>query len=221
MLVASGDSHTCIVSNHSTVYCIGSNDKGQLGDSSNTNSQSYVRTTFNINNQISSIYFTEGYEFSKQIIPSGWGQFNISSSPLPQGITILDNSSIAYDGESTIGNSQIIFYVTSGNANHSLIINLEPSTSHKVTGRIDSYAAEAGFKRQSSNSNSGNIISIQSAIYQGCLVTGENVPYCWGNGQQGMNGDQSSSQRSTPNQVYTGNMKDSIFIDGGVITHAQ
>ena len=92
VLVASGDSHTCIVSNQSTVYCIGSNNKGQLGDSSNTNRQNYVRTKFNTNNQISTIHFTEGYEFSKQIIPSGWGQFNISSTPLPQGITLLDNS---------------------------------------------------------------------------------------------------------------------------------
>ena len=30
VLVASGDSHTCIVSNQSTVYCIGSNDKDNL-----------------------------------------------------------------------------------------------------------------------------------------------------------------------------------------------
>ena len=215
VLVASGDSHTCIVSNQSTVYCIGSNDKGQLGDATNTNRQNYVKAKVNTNNQINTIYFTESYEFTKQVIPSGWGQFNISSSPLPQGITLSENATLTYDGESTIGNTQITFFATSGNMNHSISINLEPSSSHKTTGKLDSYIAEAGFKRQSGNSNSGNVISLQSAIYQGCLVTGENTPYCWGNGNSGMNGDRTSSTRTTPNQVYTGDMKDSIFIDGG------
>ena len=30
-----------------------------------------------------------------------------------------------------------------------------------------------------------------------------------------MNGDRSTSSRSSPNQVYNGDMKDSVFIDGG------
>ena len=160
-LVTAGEGHTCILTNESTIYCIGANSEGQLGDSTTVSRTTFTETKWNQNNSISSLYYTLGYATENKISFTGWGdEYNVTSTLLPAGLTLdSEKGVLMYNGMSTFSNTITIF-VTDGNVNFSKEISMQVFEHNQIEGRIDSYSYDSGF-----GTFSQNPVSVRSGYY--------------------------------------------------------
>jgi len=212
VIISAGESHTCVLANDSAVYCVGSNSEGQLGDSTTIGRTSLVEVAWNQNNSISNVYYSSGYSANHQLLVSGWGSFNFSSSQLPTGFT-LDNQLgiIEYDGIQNLGQNTISVSVTNGTSSKSVSLSIGVFEFNKLEGRIDSFAIDAGF----GSIDSKDAISINAGYEHSCLVTDEYRMKCWGINTQGEAGVGHGSTVTSPTYVNDNNMKSTKSMDVG------
>jgi alpha-tubulin suppressor-like RCC1 family protein len=213
VIVAAGEGHTCVLTDDSMIYCLGANSDGQLGDSTTIDKFNLVETHWNQNNSISAVYYASGYSLNKQLLVSGWGLFNFSSTQLPTGVT-FDNQLgiIRYDGSHNIGQNQLSFSVNNGVSSKTISLTIDVVEFNNLEGRIDSFAYSAGF----GPSDSKDAISINVGYYLGCLITYENRMKCWGYNPYGQVGVGHGSTVTSPSFVNDNSMKSSKSMDVGI-----
>ena len=211
VIVSAGESHTCVLTNDSAVYCVGSNSEGQLGDSTTIDRTSLVEVAWNQNNSISTAYYSSGYSIDQQLLVSGWGDFNFSSSQLPTGFT-LDNQLgiIEYDGAQTLGQNIISVSVTNGISSKSVSFTVEVFEFDNREGQINSFAYTAGFGSTSTNENA---LSINAGYLYGCLQTPDFRMKCWGYNAHGQIGRGNVATGTSPEYVSNTNMKSTKSMD--------
>ena len=198
-MVAAGESHTCIVSNRSSVHCIGSNDEGQLGDGSNTNSNTYTQAEFNKGMSTRIWNLVEGQKNRIGILTSGWGPTQIQTSSLPTGFT-LENNIIQYDGVSQINNQSVNVIGSNDHQSFQLNLLLRVKDVDNLPGVLPNFVSEIGFVPTTSSSN---LLprDVTSGTYSGCIVAADGELRCWGIGTNYQLGIGSTSTRTTPATV--------------------
>ena len=195
-MVAVGESHTCVVSNRSSVHCIGSNDQGQLGDGSTSNSNAYVQTAFNEGVSTETWNLVQGYESQLNILVSGWGPTQLHATNLPQGIS-LQGSLLQYDGVSPVSNLTFTLTVSNDDRSLHLAVSTRAMDAENLPGVLPSYISEIGFLPPTSTSNLMPR-DMTSGVYSGCIIDADGRLECWGVGTSYQHGVGSTSTRSTP-----------------------
>ena len=110
-LVTTGEGHTCILTNASTIYCMGANSDGQLGDSTTVSRNSFTETHWNRNNSRNTTVLHKWIPIGCQIFDIWLGeQYSMTSTQIPQGISLNQvTSSIDYDGNYPIDSNITVF----------------------------------------------------------------------------------------------------------------
>jgi alpha-tubulin suppressor-like RCC1 family protein len=213
VIVATGESHTCVLLNDSSLHCIGGNTEGQLGDSTLVSKTSLTPSSWNQNSSVSELSYTLGYASKRSAIVAGWGQMTYSSLQLPSGVSFdIDDGSISYDGLGSLGQFPITISTTNGVDNHSTSIAITIFEHNQVEGRIGSFVYDAGF---SSSASSTDAISINAGHENSCLITHENRMKCWGYNAYGQVGVNHASTVSSPSYTYETWMKSAKSMDIG------
>ncbi|MGY8670817.1 MAG: RCC1 domain-containing protein, partial [Candidatus Poseidoniales archaeon] len=211
-LVTAGEGHTCILTNESTIYCIGANSEGQIGDSTTASRTIFTETQWNQNNSIPSLYYTLGYATENKLSFTGWGdEYNVTSTPLPAGLTLdSEKGTLTYNGMSTFSDTITIF-VTDGNVNFSKNITIQVFEHNQIEGRIDSYSYDSGF-----GTFSQKPISVRMGYHHGCLIDYDHKMKCWGyNGHGEIGISYTGSQYTYPTNINHGYMTSSRDMDVG------
>ena len=214
-MVATGDAHTCVISTASNVYCVGSNDKGQLGDGTTSNSQMYVQTQHNARPVDSYLQFVQLTPFTKSLTIAGWGPVTYSASALPAGLYLLESGTLVYDASRPLQNQTITMFATNQYQNISLDIQLLATDFSSQPGTVPSHFRGLGLHSADDTPGVEEVIQIESGRYHGCLITGELLPKCWGYNTQGSLGTGDTSTRSTPVTVRVNNMGEATTLTSG------
>ena len=208
-LVTTGEGHTCILTNASTIYCMGANSDGQLGDSTTVSRNSFTETHWNRNNsRILCITQMDSNRMPNFRYLVG-EQYSMTSTQIPQGISLNQvTSSIDYDGNYPI-DSNITVFANSTDNSFSLSISMKSFEHNKREGQINSFSFDSGFVTSSKTP-----ISVRSGYHHGCLIDYDHKMKCWGINQFGNNGyGSTTTQNANPINVDHNYMTESKKMD--------
>jgi len=195
--IATGELHTCAVTQSDAAVCWGNNLNGQLGDGTNTYRNTPVRV-FGLSSGVTDI--TAGKEHSCAMTNSGaikcWGNNGagqlgdgrgsyrnapVDVSGLSSGVTVIAAGSdrtcaITDDGT-----------VKSWGSNSYVHLKYEPGSDRSTPGDIPGFGS--------------GVTAIASGKEHNCALTASGAVKCWGNNASGQLGDETTKDRYAPNDI--------------------
>ncbi|MDM8531619.1 hypothetical protein QUF63_10645 [Anaerolineales bacterium HSG25] len=212
--IATGGSHTCVLTNQGGVKCWGNNDGGQLGDGTNTDRGSPV----DVNGLTSGVTaITVGTNHTCALTNQGgvkcWGYYNWwrtdwkFRTAIPIDIDGLSNGIIAissgYDYTCVLTNQGGV--KCWGYNNYGQVGD---GTTYYRTSPVDVIGLNSG------------ITAITSSSYHTCALTVQGGIKCWGNNSSGQLGDETTTNQTTPVNVTGLNSGIAAISAGGTHTCA-
>ena len=209
-LIDAGNYHTCAIASNNLAYCWGSNDYGELGNNSTT--QSNIPVAVNGGLTMSKITAGEGHTCAITVsnLAYCWGR-NIYGQ-LGNNSTTQSNIPVAVNTTGVLSGKTIKSIKAS--KEHSCVIasdNLaycwgsnwfgELGVSTNV-GTINPNSVPVAVDRTGVLSGK-TILSIATGVFHTCVIASDNKIYCWGDNTYGQLGNNSTTQSSAPVAVST------------------
>jgi len=213
-LVDTGYLHTCAVLDDATLYCWGYNSQGQLGDGTNTNSNTPVRVSLPSGRTADSV--ASGGDSTCAILDdasaycwgtnsyglNGDGMTTNSNTPvavsLPSGRTA---TSIAnYGGHTCVILDDASLYCWGYNSNGELGDGSQSNSNTPVAVSLPSGRTAS---------------SVSTGAGRTCAVLDDASAYCWGANSYGQVGDGTTTERHTPVAVSLPSGRTATSLDAG------
>lgn len=207
--ISSGNNHVCGVDTDNNAYCWGRNNKGKLGDGTQT-TRGVPTDVFGLQGNVAKI--SAGQQHSCALLTDGsvkcWG--NGKTGSLGGGNTSSSNKPV-----SVIGLDAGAADISTG-AYHNCVITKDSKL--KCWGKNNNGQLGDGSKTNRTSpvevtSLSGKVSSIELGYYHSCATLTSGAVSCWGLGTSGELGDGNSTSSSIP--VYVNQLNKAYAVSGG------
>lgn len=209
--ISAGEEHNCSIASDGKVYCWGRNNYGQLGNNTTIDSAFPVAVD------------TTGVLAGKTITQVASGYRHSCAATSDGGVYCWGYNYRGQLGNSSTTNSSVPVAVDmSGVLVGKTVVGVDAGYYHSCAVTSDGLAYCWGYN---SNGQLGNTSTAQSTVpvavttsgalsgktvtqisvgyYHSCVVTLDNLAFCWGINTYGRLGDNSTTQRTSPVAVYT------------------
>ena len=216
--ITTGDKHTCALTTTGQAYCWGMNSYGQLGNNSTTNSS--IPVAVQMPSGVSFQSIAVGYVHTCAITTQNkaycWGQ----------GGRLGNNST-------TSSSTPVAAQMPSGVSFQSITANSEYTCALTNEGKVYCWGADV-VGQLGNNSTTGSSIpvavqmpsgvsfqSITAGIFHTCAITTQNKAYCWGQGDVGQLGNNSTTNSRIPVAAPVKTMNNTTVPPGNMKLRAQ
>ena len=196
--IDSGGGHTCVVTDAGGVKCWGANFSGEIGDGTTYNRLAPMNV-FGLSSGIQAV--STGSEFSCALTVGGdvkcWGKNNYGQ--LGDGTTIERHKPV-----SVIGLSGKVIAITTGHLHACALTETHhvQCWGNNVYGQMGDGTTVSKPAPANVEGMTEDVIAMDAGEYHTCAVTSAGGVKCWGWNVYGQLGDQSTTQRLTPTDVF-------------------
>jgi len=201
--ITAGNFHTCAILDDGSVSCWGNNERGQLGDGTETNRNTPTQTS-SLGTDRTAVAITAGDSHTCAILDDGsvscWG--NNGQGQLGDGTTTNRNTPTQ---TSSLGTDRTAVAITGGDY-HTCAILDDGSVScwgYNWNGELgDGTTTDRNTPTQTSSLGTDRTaVAISAGYYHTCPILDDGSVSCWGKNDYGQLGDGTTTDRNTPTAI--------------------